>query len=304
MQTTWHWAERASNNADLTPIRRLAGPLSCITAVLVLSCAAVAQGSASGAGHPANPTPPPPRPADANFDQRRVELQSSGPNATLPAGQRDSCLLPPLSAIPLPSVGVADLKVNAKAKKDYLSACNSLKDRKYDNAEESLRRAVDADPRYVLAWVTLGQLLAGHDKLEAAREACERARLADPRYLPSYLCVADVAARSEHWEEVLESSQRALELDPARDPVAYDYQAAALLNLHRLPDAEKSAMKAIEIDHNHIDPRVHFLLAQIYDAEGELTREESELKEFLKFAGPSDAAMVNQYLSELKSREK
>jgi predicted Zn-dependent protease len=103
---------------------------------------------------------------------------------------------------------------------------------------------------------------------------------------------------------VLESSQRALELDPARDPVAYDYQAAALLNLHRLPDAEKSAMKAIEIDHNHIDPRVHFLLAQIYDAEGELTREESELKEFLKFAGPSDAAMVNQYLSELKSREK
>src|SRR5262249_22010514 len=154
--------------------------------------------------------------------------------------------------------------------------CNSLKDRKYDNAEESLRRAVDIDPRYVLAWVTLGQLLAGQNKLEPARQACERARSADPTFLPSYLCVADIAARSEHWEEVLATSQRALELDPAHDPVAYDYQAAALLNLHRLPDAEKSARKAIEIDRNHIDPRVHFLLAQIYDAEGELTQEESE----------------------------
>jgi len=72
---------------------------------------------------------------------------------------------------------------------------------------------------------------------------------------------------------------------------AYDYNAAASLKLHRLDDAEKSALKAIEIDRNHTDPRVHFLLAQIYEAKGEREKEEGELREYLK-SGPSDAAMV------------
>ena len=99
-------------------------------------------------------------------------------------------------------------------------------------------------------------------------------------------------------------SDRALQIDPSNDPVAYDYNAAANMNLHKLDDAERSALKAIEIDRNHIDPRVHFLLAQIYDAKGELTKEESELQEFLKFADANDARMVKEYLSELQSRQK
>ena len=99
-------------------------------------------------------------------------------------------------------------------------------------------------------------------------------------------------------------SDRALQIDPSNDPIAYDYNAAANMNLHKLEEAERSALKAIEIDHNHIDPRVHFLLAQIYEAKGELAKEESELREFLKFADANDAAMVKQYLLELQSREK
>ena len=295
METRRHLAEPASC---------FTRAVACITALVILGCAAMAQRSGSGGGHPANPTPPPPRPADANFDQRRIQLQSAGANAAQPGGQQDSCLLPPLNAIRLPSVDVADLKVRGNAKKHYLSACNFLKQRKYDEAEQSLRRALDTDPKYVAAWVTLGQLLAAQNKPEPGREACERARLADPAYLPSYLCLADAAARLQRWEETLTMSDRALEIDPATDPVAYDYNAAANMNLHKLDEAEHSALKAIEIDRNHIDPRVHFLLAQIYDAKGELTKAESELREFLKFAAPSDAAMVKQYLAELQSREK
>lgn len=304
MRTRRHLAEQTSNHAGPTLRRRLASALAGIAAFLVLGCAAVAQHGASGAGHPANPTPPPAPTPDANFDQRRIELQSAAPSASQPGGQRDACLLPPLNAIQLPTVGVANLKITSKAKKDYLAACNSLKDRDYDKAEESLRKAVDTDPKYVVAWVTLGQLLAAQNKLDPAHEACERARSTDPTYLPSYLCLADAAARSQHWEETLRMSDRALEIDPSNDPVAYDYSAAANMNLHKLDQAERSALKAIEVDRNHIDPRVHFLLAQIYEAKSELAKAESELREFLRFASPGDAAMVKQYLSELQSREK
>ena len=271
----------------------------------MLSCVALAQGSAGGGGgHPSNPPPPPVRPQSSDFDQQRIQLQSNGPQANSPAGDRDACLLPPLSTIQLPTVGVRNLQISSKAKKDYSSGCSALKDGKYDKAEESLRKAVSEEPKYVVAWVTLGQLLAGRQKMDEARQACSQARTLDPKYVPSYLCLADIAARAQNWEETLSLSNQALQLDSANDPVAYDYNAAASLNLHNLDDAEKSAAKAIEIDRNHIDPRVHFLVAQIYEAKGERIKEEEQLREFLKYASPSDAAMIKQYLTQLESRQK
>jgi tetratricopeptide (TPR) repeat protein len=272
--------------------------------VMIFSCTALAQ---SGAGaHPAprpNPPPPPVRPQDATFDQRRVQLESNVPKKSTPS-ERDTCFLPPLNAVQLPTVGVATLQVSSKAKKDYASGCNAFRDGKFDFAEENFRKAVNDEPKYLAAWITLGQLLAARQKLDRARTACSSAQSVDSMYLPSYLCLADIAARSAQWDDVLKFSGRAVEIDPANDPVAYDYSAAANLNLHKLLNAEKSALKAIEIDRNHSDPRVHFLLAQIYDAEGEHEKEAAQLREYLKYAGPSDAAMVKQYLSQLEKQQK
>jgi hypothetical protein len=87
--------------------------------------------------------------------------------------------------------------------------------------------------------------------------------------------------------------------------VAYDYNAAANFNLHNLPEAEKNALRAAEIDKNNTDPRVHFLLAQIYEAKGNRADEAAQLREYLKYASdPNDVAMVKQYLSDLDQQTK
>jgi tetratricopeptide (TPR) repeat protein len=279
---------------------------TCSTSLLVVifSCAALAQSGAGG--HPAprpNPPPPPVRPQEATFDEQHVKLESTAPRAIIKT-ERDNCFPPPLTGLQLPTVGVATLQISSKARKDYTAGCNAFRDGKFDSAEENFRKAVNDEPKYLAAWITLGQLLTARQKLDDARGACSKAQSADPMYLPSYLCLADIAARSGSWDDALKFSSRALEIDPANDPVAYDYNAAANLNLHKLLDAEKSALKAIEIDHAHRDPRVHFLLAQIYDAEGEHDKEVMQLHEFLKYADASDAAMVKQYLSELEKQRK
>jgi hypothetical protein len=67
-------------------------------------------------------------------------------------------------------------------------------------------------------------------------------------------------ARSKNWEDVLKFSGQALAIDPTTDALAYSYNALANLNLRHLPEAEKSALKAAEIDKSNADPRVHFLL--------------------------------------------
>jgi tetratricopeptide (TPR) repeat protein len=260
--------------------------------------AGVAQAGGARTIPPSN-VPPPTRPPTADFDQRHVELESQGPKSLTVAG-RDTCFLPPLSGIEFPTVGVANLEISSKAKKEYAGGCAALKGGRFDTAEESFRKAVKYEPKYLAAWVTLGQMQAARQKLDDAHTICTNSRSLDAKYIPAYLCLADVAARSEHWDEVLAVSQRAVELDPATDPAAYDYNAAALMNLHRLPEAEKSAMKALEIDRNHADPRVHFLLAQIYEAEGDKNKEIAQLEEFLKYASAEEAANVKQYLSDLK----
>ena len=62
-------------------------------------------------------------------------------------------------------------------------------------------------------------------------------------------------------------------------------------------------MRAVDIDKNHCEPRVYYVLAQVYEAEGDRANEAAQLREYLKYASnPDDVAMVKQYLSELEKQ--
>jgi tetratricopeptide (TPR) repeat protein len=244
-----------------------------------------------------------PKPVNDAMD--RVQLRDAPRDAS--AKQKSSaddatCLLPPLTLVQSPTVAAAHLQTPAKAKKEYEEACAALKDKKTENLEKHLRKAVQEYPKYSAAWVTLGQVLAARQQNDEARSACSQGSAADPSYVPAYLCLADIAAREKAWDEVLKLSSRALELDPTVNAVAYEYNAAANLRVNRLAEAEKSALKALEIDKNNTEPRAHFVLAQIYEAKGDRENEAAQLQEYLKFASdPQDVAMVKQYLSQLEA---
>ena len=108
-------------------------------------------------------------------------------------------------------------------------------------------------------------MLAAQQNRDEAHNACSQASKVEPSYVPAYLCLADLAARDKAWDEVLKLSGRAIELDPASNPVAYEFNASANLRINNLKEAERSALRALAIDKNNIDPRVHFVLAQIYE---------------------------------------
>lgn len=216
----------------------------------------------------------------------------------------DTCLLPPLSMVRSEVVAAKALAVPARAKKEYMAACAALRKNKVDSAEKHLRKAVENYPQYPLAWTTLGQLLSVEKNYEQARSACSKASTIEHSYVPAYLCLADIAAREEVWEGVLQFSSQALQLDPSTTAAAYFYNAAANLKIHRLAEAEQSALRALAIDEKNSDPREHFLLAQIYEAKGDRPREISELREYLKFARNSeDIAYVKECLARLEKAD-
>ncbi len=236
-------------------------------------------------------------PSSLDLDQAAVVVDGNGkPIAT----NEYACFLPPLNSVSAATVGVVDLQVPWKPRSEYQSGCDALHKKKIADAEKHLRKAVQQDNKYAAAWVLLGQLLELQQKPEEARDACSKSLNASQTYLPAYLCLTDVSARQKKWNEVLTFSAHLLELDPTTDPVAYVYNATANLNLHRLVEAEKSALKALQIDIRNSEPRVHFLLAQIYAAEGDRANTAAQLREYLKFArDPDDVAVVKNNLARL-----
>jgi len=235
------------------------------------------------------------------FPDARVSLEK-GP---IPPEQRieEGCFLPPLTITHRALTSSTDYEGSPKAQKEYHSACNALQGQKWSEAEDHLRKAVDKNPKYSAAWVTLGQVMEARQQYEDARKDCAQASLIDPAYLPAYLCLADIAAHEENWEQVLKSSQRALELNPTSDPHAYFYAASAYLKLNQNDEAEKNALRAANIDKQNLEPRVHFLLAQIYELKGDPSQELSHLREYLKVVSdPQEAAIVKQYVADLEAK--
>jgi len=272
--------------------------------VLVFSASPASAQRPDTPGAPASDVSNIPKPITDTFDRANLSNRPNDAELGRKTAENDTtCLLPPLTLTNSPTIAADKLRIAAKARKEYHQACAVLKDKNLVDAERHLRKAVKEDLKYSAAWVTLGQVLARQGKNEEARGACFQGTIGDPRYVPAFLCLADIAARAHAWDEVLKLSGRAIELDPSADAVAYEYHAAANLNLHNLAGAEKSGLRAVAIDKDHREPRVHFVLAQIYEAKGDDANEAAQLREYLKYSGSADdIAMAEQYLSKLEGR--
>ena len=213
----------------------------------------------------------------------------------------ESCFMWPLTGVRAPTEGFASLKVPGPARKNFQRACKAVNDKRLAQAEEQLHRALKTDAQYPAAWLLLGQVLKALQKPEDARQACAQALKVDPNYLPAGLCLADLSAIEQKWDEMLRFANASIALDPVNNFHAYFYAAGAYFGMHRLPEAEKNALRATEIDKDQREPRTHFLLAQIYEMQHKPDAEAAQLREYLKSAtDPQDVAMVKKYLADLR----
>ena len=214
----------------------------------------------------------------------------------------ESCMPWDLSAIRGATVSVSRLQVPSNARGDFDKGCSAFKKKKFDEAEGHVRDAINKYPSYAAAWVILGQVKAAKSQLDQANDACTHAQTIDPTYVPPYLCLSDVAARTASWSSLLNLSSSALGLNPVGDGYAYYYQALANYQLRNFPDALKSANHAAEIDQEHHQTELYFLLAQIDDAQGDPNGAIVQLKQYLKLnPAKDDAAVAREYLEKLQA---
>jgi hypothetical protein len=219
----------------------------------------------------------------ATPDDRVVVEQGDVPRV---AGDTKTCFIQPFPGMP-DTASVTSLQIPSKAQKEYEKACTALKSNKLLETEQHLRKATEIYPKYAAGWVMLGQILGTQQQMVKGRDACSRASTADPKYVPAYLCLAEIAGREQKWNEVLSLTSCALELDQVGDAYGYFFSAIAYFNLNQLPEAEVRALKAEEIDKEHREPLIRFLLAQIYQAKHDPANADSNLREYRKLVADS-----------------
>jgi tetratricopeptide (TPR) repeat protein len=202
------------------------------------------------------------------------------------------------------TVSAFRLGVPSKARSDYEKACGAFKKKKLTEAEQHVRGAIEKYSNYQAAWVMLGQVLQGEQKMNEAHDACSQALTVDPTYLPPYLCLAGLLERGNEWGALLTLSGQFLGMNPVGDRYAYYFSAIAHFHLYNLPAAQKSALQAIAIDNGHHQPGLYFLLAQIYGQQGDITDAAAQIQQFLKYnVVRQDKDAAKQYLAQLQSQQ-
>jgi len=202
------------------------------------------------------------------------------------------------------TVSAVRLGVPSKARSEYEKACGAFKKKKMTDAEQHVRGAIEKYPKYLAAYVMLGEVLQDQQKMDEAHDACTKALTVDPTYLPPYLCLAGLLDRQNQWNELLNLSTRFLGMNPVGDRYSYYFSALAHFHLYNLQEAQKSALQAIAIDSQHRQPGLYFLLAQIYGEQGDVPDAAAQIKLFLKYNNDKqDKDTARQYLAKLQSEQ-
>jgi tetratricopeptide (TPR) repeat protein len=111
-------------------------------------------------------------------------------------------------------------------------------------AVASYRAAIAADPKLVVAYNNLGNLLTGMDRAEEALEPLRRALELKPDYALAQYNVGNALKKAGRHDEAIRAYERALELKPGY-PEALNNLANTLNDANRLPEAEATLRKAI-----------------------------------------------------------
>lgn len=239
-------------------------------------------------------------------DFRQFQLMGCELRASLPGFQSSTVLLRPegnsgqlqvgtiflrrLGNVQGTTISLTTLMAPKNARNDFDKAQKHLKQKKLEEAERDLNKAVEVYPRFAAAWSLLGEIHEQQNQAEEARNAYSRSIDADPQFVKPYFGLTLLAVKEKRWQEVVQLTGQIDKLNPFAYPLAYLYNAAANYYLGNLDAAEKSARKFASLDSSHVRPDVALLLGDILEGKHDYAGAAQQLREYLANAPNSPNA--------------
>ena len=164
------------------------------------------------------------------------------------------------------SLSVSSLLAPKPARKAMEKGQKLEEQKKWPQAEEFFRQAVEAYPEYAAAWSELGKVQYVQQNFPSARKSFQQAIAIDPQYVKPYLGLAQLATEAHDWPELVRMTDKALALDSVSYPAAWLLNAAAQYNLHNYDAAEASVRNGKRADTDHSIDEFHTLWMRIVSA--------------------------------------
>ncbi len=174
----------------------------------------------------------------------------------------------------------------------------------WSQAEQQLRLAVKAAPRFADAWRELGTVCESQKKFDDARIAYQHAVEANPNLLPAYLRLARLGLDAKDWAAATKAADALLAIDGKHFPEAYLHKAVARYELKDWDGAEKSIGYALALDERHQLPRSEYVAGLILDARHDYLSARTHMANYLRLVpNAEDAAKVRAEMDNLGSSE-
>jgi len=132
-------------------------------------------------------------------------------------------------------------------------------------AEAEYRKAIELDPGYSRAYISLGFIYKEHQKYREAEEALRRACGLDPGASQVFFLLGIVCEAQEKYDEARLSYEKTIELAP-EDPAAYFRLAGIATQEGEIEKAETLYKKVIELDKDYAG--AYLQLGILYDGHG------------------------------------
>lgn len=208
----------------------------------------------------------------------RVEIVSGGAERV----RQDIELAWKKGAAPKPStISVADVYQRSDAnEKLFVTAKEATDQKRYDDAINTLRQLVVADPHDFQAWAELGTVYLFKQNLDESENAYVKSATERPQFFLAQMNLGRLRVVRKNYEGAIEPLTKAVEIQPGSADANY-YLGESYLQIKKGSKAVGYLNEAIRLDPAG-KADLHLRLATLYNAAGLKNRAALEYEEFLK----------------------
>lgn len=180
------------------------------------------------------------------------------------------------------TISLTTMQAPKDARHAFEKAQKEIAQKKIQDAEKELTKAVQLFPHFAAAWSLLGEIHERQNQLEQSQTEYSQAIAADPVFVNPYFGLAVIAIHQKKWQEAVKLTAQVEKLNPFAYPSAYLYSAAASFYLGNMDAAEEKARKFESLDTDHHRPDVALLLSNILEAKHDYAGAAQMLRTYLE----------------------
>jgi tetratricopeptide (TPR) repeat protein len=231
------------------------------------------------------------------FTSQVIELRASEGFETIDVGR---IVLHRLARVEGFTISATSANAPDKAKKAFNKGRENELKSKSDAAQKEFEKAVTIYPKYAVAWVALGQVQRKNNQTEQAQESLRHAIEADPRLVSAYQELAIIALHQKNWQALVTQSDAVLKLNPINFPLDWFFNSLGNYHLQKFDAAEKSARAGMKADTDHQLPKTEYLLGLILAQKHNYPEAAEHLRNYLQAVpNASDREIVEKQLAQL-----